>query len=68
MLHVPDFHHEKLICLSDVLLKCYLKSSLSEDNANDVVRELFVKIAELIFHASRDFASTAISILSNVYH
>ena len=68
MLHLTDFHHEKLICLSDVLIKCYLKSCLSDENANDVVRELFIKIAELIFHASRDFASTAISILSNVYH
>lgn len=68
MINLTEFHHEKLICLSDVLIKCYLKSSLNDDNANDVVRDLFTRIAELTFHGSRDFVNTAIQILSNIYH
>jgi len=67
MLIVPEFHYEKLICLNDYLLKCLVKSSLSENNENEKIYDFYSKISELVFHSSRDFSATALYVLKNLY-
>jgi len=67
LLIVPEYQYEKLICLHDFLLKCLIKSSLLENNENEKIIDFYTKISELIFHSSREFSTTALYILKNLY-
>ena len=67
ILIIPDFHYERLICLNDFLLKTLVKSYSLDPNENYTIYEIYLKMAELIFHSSREISRNALEVFRTLY-